>query len=95
MSAETTLRLAAVQAPAEPPPRPDAPPSASSAMLNKQQLAALLCVSVATVERMDSRSRIPAPVKLSRGCVRWRRAEVLAWIEAGCPDRKTWERSRK
>lgn len=22
---------------------------------------------------------------------RWRRAELLAWIEAGCPDREAWE----
>jgi predicted DNA-binding transcriptional regulator AlpA len=40
---------------------------------------------------MVSAGRAPAPLRLSRGCVRWRRAELIAWTEAGCPDRRTWE----
>lgn len=33
---------------------------------------------------------VPRPVRIGRS-VFWRPEEVAAWIEAGCPDRKTWD----
>jgi len=47
-------------------------------------------VSPASWERLDAGGRIPAAVWLS-GCKLWRRRELIRWIEAGCPDRRTWE----
>ena len=32
----------------------------------------------------------PIPIRLGRA-LRFKRAEVVAWIEAGCPDARTWE----
>jgi predicted DNA-binding transcriptional regulator AlpA len=32
---------------------------------------------------------IPAPVRI-KGTVRWRRQELLDWIEAGCPPQSKW-----
>jgi hypothetical protein len=43
---------------------------------------------------MKAARRLPAHVELSRGCHRWRREELAAWIEAGCPARREWEALR-
>jgi predicted DNA-binding transcriptional regulator AlpA len=42
---------------------------------------------------MVSSGRTPAPVRLGRKTM-WRREEILAWVEAGCPAREKWERMR-
>jgi prophage regulatory protein len=60
-------------------------------LLPARQAAALCGVSTATWWRWDASGRIPAPVRLSAGCVRWRRAELVEWAAAGCPDRRTWQ----
>jgi predicted DNA-binding transcriptional regulator AlpA len=60
-------------------------------LLTARQAAALCGVSAATWHRMVASGRCPAPVRLSAGCVRWRRGELEDWIAAGCPDRRTWE----
>lgn len=36
-----------------------------------------------------SAGRIPAPVRIG-GALRWRRDELLAWIDAGCPPMTRW-----
>lgn len=40
--------------------------------------------------RLDVTGEIPKPVKIGRS-VRWQLKELAAWLEAGCPDRETWE----
>ena len=55
--------------------------------------AALAGVSRAHWHRLRAAGKIPAPVKLGRK-VLWRRAEIIAWIEAGCPDSRTWDAMR-
>ena len=54
--------------------------------------ARLLSVSRATFFKMHSAGKVPLPVYLSPRCPRWLRAELLAWLEAGAPDRQTWEK---
>jgi len=53
------------------------------------EAARLAGVSRATWCRLRSSGKLPESVRLGRS-VRWRRAEVVAWIEAGCPDARTW-----
>jgi predicted DNA-binding transcriptional regulator AlpA len=60
-------------------------------LLTARQGASLCGVSTATWWRWDSAGRIPAALRLSPGCVRWRRAELVDWTAAGCPERRTWE----
>lgn len=55
--------------------------------------AALAGVSRATWHRLRAAGKLPPPVKLGRSC-RWNRAEVLLWIDAGCPDARTWAAMR-
>ncbi len=70
-------------------PRPDAGPPAL--LVDAAEAARLCGVSPATWYRMAAAGRTPAPVRLSRGCVRWRAGELAEWVGAGCPDRRTWE----
>jgi excisionase family DNA binding protein len=53
-------------------------------------VAVLLGVSRSFVRKLHDSSRLPRPVRLGRA-VRWRRAELFAWLQAGCPSRDRWE----
>jgi predicted DNA-binding transcriptional regulator AlpA len=72
---------------ADPPADPAGPPPI---LVDARRAAALLGVGLRTLRAMDAAGKLPAPVRLSPGCVRWRLAELREWSEAGCPDRKTW-----
>lgn len=58
-------------------------------LLDINALAGLLSRSVPSLRRDDAAGRIPAGLRIG-GAKRWRRAEIEKWIEAGCPDRVTW-----
>jgi prophage regulatory protein len=52
--------------------------------------AAALCgVSRATWHRLRAAGKLPPAVRLGRAC-RWRRDELLVWIDEGCPDARAW-----
>jgi len=57
---------------------------------NAGQVGVMLGVSVRQVWRLHNTGRLPRPVRLGN-CVRWRRAEIEAFIQAGAPNRETWE----
>ena len=57
---------------------------------NAKQVAVMLGVSVRQVWRLHTTGRLPKAVRLGN-CVRWRRAEIEAFVEAGCPTREKWE----
>ena len=80
--------------PLRPTPEPDPTPAVEPLLLPADRAAALCGVSPATWYRMASAGRCPAPVRLSRGCVRWRAEELRDWIAAGCPSRREWEARR-
>lgn len=56
-------------------------------------LAGLLSVSVRTVRTWDRLGTIPAPVRIG-GRVLWRTDEIRQWLDAGSPDRETWDARR-
>jgi predicted DNA-binding transcriptional regulator AlpA len=60
-----------------------------SKMLTAADLCGMLSTSIRTVHRLNSAGKIPAPVRIG-GRPRWRRDEIIAWIDAGCPDRQVW-----
>ena len=51
--------------------------------------ASMAGISRATWHRLRAAGKLPPSVQLGRA-VRWRRAEIEAWIEGGCPDGRTW-----
>ena len=59
-------------------------------LVDARRAAAMLGVGLRTLRTMDAAGRLPAPVRLSPGCVRWRLAELRDWAEANCPDRAEW-----
>jgi excisionase family DNA binding protein len=58
--------------------------------MSAETLARQLECSVRTIRRLSSSGKLPAPVHIGGRCVRWLSAEILAWLAAGAPDRKTW-----
>lgn len=60
------------------------PEQAAPALLDKRAVAALLDCSPRHVDRLADAGRMPAPVRIG-ALVRWRHAEILDWIAAGCP----------
>ncbi len=62
--------------------------------LSASELAARLNVSLRHIRRMDAAGKVPKPVRLGAS-VRWSVAEIEAWLEAGAPDRSTWEAMRE
>lgn len=66
---------------------PEVQSAAVAELLDVRAVAALLgACSTRHVFRLADAGRMPKPIKLG-GLVRWRRAEVLEWIAAGCPNR--------
>jgi predicted DNA-binding transcriptional regulator AlpA len=61
-----------------------------SALIDANALARLLDRSLSSIWRDNAAGNIPQPVSIG-GAKKWRRSEILAWIDAGCPKRKAWE----
>jgi excisionase family DNA binding protein len=55
-----------------------------AALMTGGEVAELLRVSTRMIYRLKDSGRMPQPIKLG-GSVRWRRAELVEWIEDGCP----------
>jgi excisionase family DNA binding protein len=62
----------------------------SPLLISDVQAAALCSCSRSHWHALAAAGKIPPSVKLGRKRL-WRRAEVAAWIDAGCPDGRTWE----
>jgi len=58
-------------------------------MVTAEKAAAMFEMGVSTWWRTVASGGAPAPVKIG-GATRWRRDELLAWSEAGCPRREQW-----
>lgn len=70
---------------------PDAPLDASQPILvDARRAAVLLGVGLRTLRTMDAAGRMPAALRLSPGCVRWRLAELHEWVATGAPPRAEW-----
>lgn len=63
-------------------------------LIDARELAGLLGLSLRSVRRLDCAGKLPQPVRIG-SAVRWRVQEVVAWLEADCPDRAQWETLRK
>jgi predicted DNA-binding transcriptional regulator AlpA len=66
-----------------------APAVPSPLLIDIRDLAGLLSRSVPSLERDQAAGRLPDPVRIGRSKF-WRKAEVEAWVAAGCPDRARW-----
>ena len=68
--------------------------SAAAELIGVRALCQLLSRSEASLARDDAAGRLPRAVRIGRS-KKWRKSEILDWIAAGCPDRATWEATRR
>ena len=61
--------------------------------LSADEVAELLGISRAHVWKLLSSGRLPKPVRFGRA-VRWSRATLEAWMEAGAPAVDRWQDTR-
>lgn len=59
-------------------------PSASERLVTVDEVAGKLAVSTRSVWRLVSARKIVLPIKVG-GATRWREAELIRWMAAGCP----------
>lgn len=62
--------------------QPIAEPEAQ--LVDVDTVAAMLGVSSRMVRQLRDCGKLPKPVSLGR-LIRWRRTEIVEWLEAGCP----------
>ncbi len=62
--------------------------TAGPLLITAEEVARMMNVSTRTLWRLLSAGRFPQPVRFG-GNTRWRVAEVLRWIEDGCPEKST------
>lgn len=55
-----------------------------SPIFSKHEFARLVGVAPNTILRWSEEGRLPEPIRLTSQCYRWRRDDVVAWIEAMC-----------
>jgi len=53
-------------------------------LLRPKDVARLLGVSRRTIDGWRASGRLPPAIKLG-GCLLWRRVDLVAWVERGCP----------
>lgn len=63
-------------------------------LLTRNEVALIIRANEDTVSRMNVAGKIPRPVRVARRTL-WPRSVILAWVAAGCPDRKTWEATQQ
>lgn len=59
-------------------------PTVAAELLTATESATVAGVKARTWWRYVSSGRAPRPIRIG-GVTRWRRSDILEWIEAGCP----------
>ncbi|MHC4634827.1 MAG: helix-turn-helix transcriptional regulator [Planctomycetota bacterium] len=59
-------------------------------LLNAKALGQMLSLSKRQIFRLSSCGKLPMPIRIG-GSVRWVESTIVQWLEAGAPDRKTFE----
>jgi predicted DNA-binding transcriptional regulator AlpA len=59
-------------------------------LLRAPQAASFCSIAIRTWRMLDANGRIPRSIHLGRSAF-WRRKELQDWVDAGCPDRVTWD----
>lgn len=59
-------------------------------LLTAKELGEMLSLSKRQVFRLNSCGKLPKPLRIG-GSVRWAQSTIVKWLNAGAPDRKTFE----
>jgi predicted DNA-binding transcriptional regulator AlpA len=69
-------------------------PEGCGLLIDTHVVAKLLDVSERTVFSLQTEKQMPAPIRFGRA-VKWRLAEILEWVGAGCPPEAAWLQRKK
>jgi len=72
---------------------PESSPNSEPITYSRESLAQALCISIATLDRLDASGKLPQAFKLG-GRKLWAREVIRDWLSAGMPDRLTWQAMR-
>ncbi len=65
-----------------------------SALVDAREAARLCRISPPMLYKLNADGKMPPPIRLGK-LMRWRRKEIVEWIEKGCPDVNFDERTTK
>ncbi len=57
-------------------------------LITAEEFANMLAISQRTLRRLVSEGKVLPAIRIGKS-VRWIRRDVLAWVEQGCPSRKS------
>lgn len=60
-------------------------------MISAADACKTIGVSRSTWDRYASGGKVPKPITLSPGCIRWRVSDLELWVDMNCPDQKEFE----
>jgi excisionase family DNA binding protein len=63
--------------------------SENQVLLSAEEISEMLGINKSFLYSLKSAGRLPPSIRLSRRAVRWRKSDVMRWIETGCP---LWEK---
>jgi len=63
-------------------------------LLDADQVAALLTISISHFYKLTRSGRTPSPIRLGRSA-RWPRQEIQDWIAAGAPPQSKWNHIKR
>lgn len=63
-------------------------------LLTAAEVGKILGLSKRQIFRLNAGGKIPAPVRIGAS-VRWAESTIVEWLQAGAPDRKTFEVRQK
>ena len=66
-------------------------PSPDQLLWSMEEVSRVTGLGEATLYRYKSAGKLPRPITLTRGAVRWRSADIRLWIEWGRPPLKEFE----
>lgn len=59
-------------------------------LLSAVEAAASIGISRSLFYELHAEGKVPAPIRLGKR-VLWRKDELRAWVDSGCPNRGDWE----
>jgi len=63
-------------------------------LLTAKAVGEMPSLSKRQIFRLNSCGKIPAPIRIG-GSIRWSESTILAWLQAGAPDRLTAKRGKR
>ena len=60
-------------------------------LLTAGGVAKCLKISIRQARKLNAEGLMPKCIRVGRS-VRWRRAEIVAWVAGGCQSREVWEK---